>query len=210
VLKYKLKFKDIKLEDFKVYLFALFKAILPKKKIKNIDDLTSFIQKKSAWVSQVTLYNYLKTRMGTKWVLHFDDEIFLSSINKAKWNIYSVALQDLTFYSLSYLIVFQNYQEINVDVKADEIYDEILSNEFKNGMPEEIILSGKKIFNERLKKIDWNIYYKSWPFNESALALYEWAPIAEELKTLDRKIVLNSMILKWDNVKDEFAKLISI
>ena len=210
MLKYKLKFKDIKLEDFKVYLFALFKAILPKKKIKNIDDLTSFIQKKSAWVSQVTLYNYLKTRMGTKWVLHFDDEIFLSSINKAKWNIYSVALQDLTFYSLSYLIVFQNYQEINVEVKADEIYDEILSNEFKNGMPEEIIMSGKKIFNERLKKIDWNIYYKSWPFNESALALYEWAPIAEELKTLDRKIVLNSMILKWDNVKDEFAKLISI
>ena len=210
MLKYKLKFKDIKLEDFKVYLFALFKAILPKKKIKNIDDLTSFIQKKSAWVSQVTLYNYLKTRMGTKWVLHFDDEIFLASINKAKWNIYSVALQDLTFYSLSYLIVFQNYQEINVDVKADEIYDEILSNEFKNGMPEEIIMSGKKIFNERLKKIDWNIYYKSWPFNESALALYEWAPIAEELKTLDRKIVLNSMILKWDNVKDEFAKLISI
>ena len=210
MLKYKLKFKDIKLEDFKVYIFALFKSILPKKKIKNIEDLKSFIQKKSAWVSQVTLYNYLKTRMGTKWVLHFDDEIFLSSINKAKWNIYSVALQDLTFYSLSYLIVFQNYQEINVDVKADEIYDEILSNEFKNGMPEEIILSGKKIFNERLKKIDWNIYYKSWPFNESALTLYEWAPIAEELKSLDRKIVLNSMILKWDNIKNEFAKLIKV
>ena len=37
--------------------------------------------------------------MGTKWVLHFDDEKFLSSINKAKWNIYSVALQDLTFYT---------------------------------------------------------------------------------------------------------------
>ena len=52
--------------------------------------------------------------------------------------------------------------------------------------------------------------YKSWPFNESALALYDWAPIAEELKTLDRKIVLNSMILKWDNIKDEFAKLIKV
>ena len=63
MLKYKLKFKDVKLEDFKVYLFALFKSILPKKKIKNIEDLKLFIQKKSAWVSQVTLYNYLKTRM---------------------------------------------------------------------------------------------------------------------------------------------------
>ena len=207
MLKYKLKFKDIKLEDFKVYLFALFKAILPKKKIKNIEDLKSFVQKKSAWVSQVTLYNYLKTRMGTKWVLHFDDEIFLSSINKAKWNIYSVALQDLTFYSLSYLNVFFNYKITN---KVNEIYEEILNKESKNGMPEEVILSAKKKFEERLKKIDWKTYYKSLPFNNSALALYEWAPIAEELKVLDRKIVLNSMILKWDNIKDEFKKLISI
>jgi hypothetical protein len=207
VLKYKLKIKDIKLEDFRVYLFALFKGILPKKKIKNIEDLTLFIQTKSAWVSQVTLYNYLKTRMGTKWVLHFDDEIFLASINKAKWNIYSIALQDLTFYSLSYLSVFHNYQDMD---KANHIYDEILTKETKNGMPEEIIFQAKEKFKERLEKIDWNTYYKSWPFNESALTLYKWAPVAEELKTLDRKIVLNSMILKWDNIKDEFQKLISI
>ena len=206
MLKYKLKIKDVKLEDFSVYLFALFKGILPKKKIKNIEDLKSFIQKKSAWISQVTLYNYLKTRMGTKWVLHFDDEIFLASINKAKWNIYSIALQDLTFYSLSYLNVFCNYQGID---KANDIYDEILNKEIKNGMPEEVILRAKEKFRKRLIKIDWGVYYKSWPFNESALALYQWAPVAEELKTLDRKIVLNSMILKWDNIKDEFTKLIS-
>ena len=207
MLKYKLKIKDIKLEDFRVYLFALFKGILPKKKIKNIKDLTIFIQTKSAWVSQVTLYNYLKTRMGTKWVLHFDDEIFLASINKAKWNIYAISLQDLTFYSLSYLNVFHNYRDMD---KANEIYDEVLTKETKNGMPEEIIVLAKEKFIERLKKIDWSTYYKSWPFNESALTLYKWAPVAEELKTLDRKIVLNSMILKWDNIKDEFAKLIKI
>ena len=207
MLKYKLKLKDVKLEDFKVYLFALFKGILPKKKIKNIDDLKSFIQKKSAWVSQVTLYNYLKTRMGTKWVLHFDDEKFLASINQAKWNIYSVALQDLTFYSLSYLSVFYDYKKTD---NATNIYEEILNQELANGMPEEVVVSAKKKFTERLDKINWNDYYKSWPFNESALALYEWAPIAEELKALDRKIVLNSMILKWDNIKDEFSKLIKI
>jgi len=207
LLKYKLKIKDIKLEDFRVYLFALFKGILPKKKIKNIEDLKIFIQTKSAWISQVTLYNYLKTRMGMKWVLHFDDEVFVSSINKAKWNIYAIALQDLTFYSLSYLNVFFNYKDMS---KANEIYDEILIKEKKNGMPEEIISQAKEKFTERLEKIDWNTYYKSWPFNESALTLYKWAPVAEELKTLDRKIVLNSMILKWDNIKDEFTKLIKI
>ena len=204
-LKYRLKLKDIKLEDIKVYIFALFKAIIPKKKIKNIDDLRSFIQKKSAWVSQVTLFNYLKTRMGLKYVTLFDDEKFLSSINKAKWNIYSIALQDLIFYTLSYLNVFHNYQET---IKAKDIYEEILHNEMQNGMPQEVISIGKEKFNERLQKVNWKNYYNSWPFNESALALYEWAPIADELKTLDRKIVLNSTILKWDNIKDEFQKLI--
>ena len=205
MLKYKLNLKDIKLEDFRVYLLALFKGVLPKKKIKNNQDLKSFIQKKSAWVSQVTLYNYLKTRMGTKWVLHFDDEKFLESINKAKWNIYSIALQDLTFYSLSYLSVFYNYQETG---SAKDIYEKILDEEIRNNMPKEIILLAKEKFIKRLEKIDWNTYYKSWPFNESALALYDWAPIAEELKTLDRKIVLNSMILKWDIIKKEFEHLI--
>ena len=204
-LKYRFNLKDIKLEDFKIYLFSLFKAFLPKKKIKNLDDLESFIQKKSAWVSQVTLYSYLKTRMGTKYVLHFDNEELLGSINKAKWNIYSIALQDLIFFSFSYLNVFFNYQEVT---NAKKIYENILDTEISNGMPVSIIEKGKKTFEERLEKINWKTHYNSLPFNDSALSLYEWAPIADELKTLDRKIVLNSMILKWDNIQKEFIKLI--
>ena len=206
-LKYRFNLKDIKLEDFRLYLFSLFKAFIPKKKIKNIDDLESFIQQKSAWISQVTLYSYLKTRMGTKYVLHFDDEIFLTSINKAKWNIYAISLQDLIFYTLSYLNVFYNFEDMD---HAKRIYEKILNEELKNKMPEDIIEIGKEIFNKRLQKIEWKNYYKSLPFNESALALYEWAPVAKELKTLDRKIVLNSMILKWENIEKELIKLIDI
>ena len=57
--KYKLSWKDLSFKDFKVYLFALLKAFIPKKKIKNLDDLENFIQTKSAWVTQVTLYSCL-------------------------------------------------------------------------------------------------------------------------------------------------------
>jgi len=205
VLKYKLKLKDVKLSDFKIYLFALFKAIIPKKKIKNISELTDFIKKKSAWVSQVTLYSYLKTRMGTRYVLMFDDDTFMTSVNKAKWNIYCISLQDLTLYTISYLKVFFNFQDV---YKAEDIYETILNEELKNGMPEEIVSKGKEKFKNRVQKINWQTYYNSLPFNESALALYEWSPVAEELKTLDRKIVLNSMILKWDNIRKEFKDLI--
>ena len=35
--KYKLTWKDLSLNDFKIYLFALFKAFLPKKKLSNLE-----------------------------------------------------------------------------------------------------------------------------------------------------------------------------
>jgi len=203
--KYKLTWKDLTLKDFKIYLFALFKAFIPKKKIKNLDEIEHFIQTKSAWVTQVTLYGYLKTRMGTRYVLHFENDEFMKSVNLAKWNIYSVALQDLTFFIFSYLKVNFNYQNLN---QAKEIFLKILDDETTNKMPIEIIDEAKKNFNERIQNINWDIFYKDLPFNPSALSLYKWAPIAEELKRLDRKIVLNSMILKWDIVKKEFEELV--
>ena len=89
-----------------------------------------------------------------------------------------------------------------------EIFLKILDDETSNKMPLDIIEEAKKSFNERFQNLDWEIYYKDLPFNPSALSLYKWAPIAEELKSLDRKIVLNSMILKWDIVKQEFERLI--
>ena len=199
--KYKLSWKDLTWNDFKIYLFALFKAFIPKKKIKNLDDLEIFIQTKSAWVSQVTLYSYLKTRMGTRYVLHFDNDEFMKSVNQAKWNIYAVALQDLSFFVFSYLKVNSNFMEIN---KAKETFNNILDDEINNNMPLEIIKEAKKNFEKRFLTIDWNKYYCDLPFNPSALSLYKWAPIAEELKTLDRKIVLNSVILKWDIIQKEF------
>ena len=201
--KQKFTWKDLKLSDFKVYLFALFKAFIPKKKLNNLDDFEEFIQTKSAWVAQVTLYSYLKTRMGTRYVLHFDNDEFMTSVNLAKWNIYAVALQDLTFYVFSFLKIKFNYQNLE---KAKETFLNILDDEVSNKMPLDIIEETKRTFDERLSKINWDNQINDYPFNQSALALFKWAPIADELKNLDRQIVLNSVILKWDIIKKELGE----
>ena len=146
--KYKLTWKDLSLNDFKIYLFALFKAFLPKKKLSNLDELENFIQSKSAWVTQVTLYGYLKTRMGTRYVLHFENDKFVGSVNLAKWNVYAVALQDLTFFVFSYLKANFNYQDIS---KAKEIFFKILDDETTNNMPLDIIELAKKILKKDYK-----------------------------------------------------------
>ena len=201
--KYKLTWKDLTWNDFKIYLFALFRAFVPKKKISNVDELEEFIQTKSAWVTQVTLYGYLKTRMGTRYVLHFENDKFMESVNLAKWNMYAVALQDLTFFTFSNLKANFNYQGMK---NAQEIFFKILDDEISNKMPMDVIEEAKRSFNERLESINWNTYHNNLPFNPSALSLFKWAPIADELKKLDRKIVLNSVILKWDVVKKEFKE----
>jgi hypothetical protein len=201
--KFKLTWKDLSWSDFKVYVFALFKAFIPKKKISKLEEIEDFIQSKSAWVTQVTLYGYLKTRMGTRYVLHFENDEFMKSVNLAKWNIYAKSLQDLTFFSFSYLKTNLNYQGLE---NAKEVFSKILDSESANKMPLDIIEGARNNFDERLQKINWDNYCNDLPFNSSALSLYKWAPIADELKKLDRKIVLNSVILKWDIIKKEFSE----
>ena len=44
-LKYKFNLKDIKLEDFKIYLFSLLKAFIPKKKSKILKILQNLSKK---------------------------------------------------------------------------------------------------------------------------------------------------------------------
>jgi hypothetical protein len=185
------------------YLFPVEKVTSYFKSIKSKEDLQKFIQQRSAHVTQNTLYGYLKTRMGHKFTVMVQDDIFSKSINIAKWNIYMVAIADCTFYTFSYLINEKNLKEND----CKEIYLDIIKKEKTNGLNDEIYHKAKQEFLNRYEKIDFNKYYLENPFKESCLALYNWAPIADELKTLDKEIVLNSMILKWNLKIDEFKNL---
>jgi hypothetical protein len=77
----------------------------------------------------------------------------------------------------------------------------------KNGLSHEIFEKAKSDFLKRYEKINFKNYYSQNPFQESCFALYYWSPVVEELKSLDKEIVLNSMKLKWNLVDDEFKKL---
>ncbi len=185
------------------YLFPVEKVTSYFKSIKSKKDLQKFIQQRSAHVTQTTLYGYLKTRIGVKFTAMVEDDVFSKSINIAKWNIYMTAIADCSLYVFSYLIAEKNLKEND----CKEIYLDIIENEKENGLTDEIYQRAKQEFLNRYDKINFNKYYLENPFKESCLALYNWAPIADELKTLDKEIVLNSMRLKWNLKIEEFKKL---
>jgi hypothetical protein len=191
------------LKDMGDYVFPIKKITNKFRSINSKQDLKSFIQERSAHVTQTTLYGYIKTRIGTRYAMMFEDEVFSKSINIAKWNIYMAAISDCTIYVFSYLIDKKNLKEND----ALEVFMEIIEGEKNNGLDEKLFEDTKMEFSQRLKEINWNNYHQDKPFKNSGLALYKWAPIADNLKVLDKEIVLNSIKLKWNLVENEFQIL---
>ena len=185
------------------YLFPIKKFTNKFQNINSKEDLRNFIQERSAHVTQTTLYGYIKTRIGSRYAMMFEDDVFLKSINIAKWNIYMAALTDCTFYVFSYLIDKKNLKQND----ALEIFMQIIEEEKSNGLEDKIFENAKLEFNKRLKEIDWKKYHQDNPFKDSGFSLLKWSPIAENLKVLDKEIVLNSIKLKWNLVENEFKDL---
>ena len=194
----------LNLKDFEKYLFPIKRIFSKYRQIKTVDQVKTFIQEQSAQVTQMTLYGYLKTRMGAKHVIMFEDKDFLRSINIAKWQIYGISLIDCTFFCFSFLYKEKNFLKTD---QANQIFFEILNTEKAGGMDIEAYDNSTKEFNLRFPEVNWDTYYTNNPFQKSSRALYDWAPVADELKKLDKQIVLNSMILKWNNIQKDFKKL---
>ena len=191
------------LKSMREYIFPIKKIISKFGSIKTKDDLQSFVQERAAHVTQTTLYGYLKTRIGTRFRLMIEDEKYSESVNIAKWNIYITALSDLTLYVFSYLTNQKNLKQND----AKEVFINIINKELKNGLDEKLYDKAKKEFTLRLETTDWNKFYLENPFQSSGLALYNWSPIADNLKVLDKEIVLNSIMLKWNLVENDFKDL---
>ncbi len=190
-------------KDIRNYLIPIKKIKSKFQKLDSLNQIEVFIQERSAHVTQTTLYGYIKTRIGSKYAIMFEDKKFLDSINIAKWNIYMSALTDCTFYVFSYLIDKKNIKQNN----AEKIFLSILKKEKENGLEEKLYEKTKNEFNKKMININWNLYHQDQPFKDSGKALYEWSPIADELKILDKEIVLNSIKLKWNLVELEFKQL---
>jgi len=201
----KLNLKNITniLQDVRNYVFPIKKITNKFKNINSKEDLKNFIQERSAHVTQTTLYGYIKTRIGSRYAMMFEDEVFLKSINLAKWNIYMAALTDCTFYVFSYLIDKKNLKQND----ALEIFIQIIENEKSNGLEDKLFEKTKLEFNEKLKEVDWKKYHQDNPFKNSGLSLLKWSPIADNLKVFDKEIVLNSIKLKWNLVENDFKDL---
>lgn len=174
--------------------------------IDSVESVAEFVSTRASFVAQKTLYGYLKTRMGTRYPSLFEDDVFVRSIDIAKFEIFAACLSDLSIFASAR----------SLPRACDATLQCALARKFFQGgigdnadMAPEEFSAAKAIsrFEERLAGTDWGgPAGERGNFTESPKALFDWAPIAPQLKQQDADIVRNSINFAWSEVRQTFER----
>jgi hypothetical protein len=175
-----------------------------------VDDparLRRFLDTRASYIAQTSLYGYLRTRAGMRYPELFDDDIFVESINIAKWHMWLACLSDLSLYAGGLLLSRRPGREEEVKALLRTLLAEILA---VTAIPQEAGAEFEAHASEVLARLEAcalaQVSDDEACFTESPAALVHWAPIIDELKELDAEIVRNSVRFHWQEVRRELRR----
>lgn len=180
-----------------------------RKPIDSVESLVEFLQTRSAYVAQTSLYGYLKARMGIQYPEIFQNDVFSVSINIAKWRTYAACQSDLTVFAAALVA-----KEVGAD---RDVVAALARACFEQGIRSTLADSGFDVdageaiarFDARIGTVHWtNAVIGENAFTESPAELFASAPIADELKVHDELIVTNSIRFRWRDVREQLRRRI--
>lgn len=169
--------------------------------------LAGFLQSRASYVAQHTLFGYMKTRAGMKFPLLFEDAAMLQSMNIAKWRVYLACLSDLAVYSGVLLRLHAGAPGERVRAVVTAAVEQALA---ENGAPDDAgdgFAEAAREVRLRIARVDFDaLGDDESAFSESPRALVDWAPVVDELKSLDAEIIRNSVRFRWHEIRRELRK----
>ena len=171
--------------------------------------LYDFIDSRAAFVSQVTLYTYVKARAGTQYPKLFQDADFLTSLRIARWHIYGAAICDLGLFAIAQLKRDGGLNDKAAQNLAIEMLDGILLDYNQDDIDPQVFAAMGDSGKQRAAFANWDVIADGpAAFQSSSDAVFRWAPIADALKNDDEEIVRNSIHLRWIGVRRDLKELI--
>ena len=177
--------------------------------VETRQQLYDFIDTRAAYVSQVTLYTYVKARAGTQYPKLFQNTDFLTSLRIARWHIYGAAICDLSLFAVAQLKRSGGLDDKKASELVAEMLDGILLDYQQDDIDPELFTAMGDKGKQRAAFANWNLIADgAAAFQSSSDAVFRWAPIADELKNDDEEIVRNSIHLRWIGVRRDLKALI--
>lgn len=178
------------------------------KPVTTVAELVGYVDTRAKFVAQTSLYSYIKTRVGTRYVSLMEDDTFVHSVNIAKWEIYLACLRDFAIYAAA-CVGGTVAREDELRALAIHLVDAALETEEVPAERPQGFADARDAHSAHVKSLDWRADRATEAaFQASQAALVEWAPIADELKMHDVEIVKTSMRGKWKKVREQFARLL--
>lgn len=173
--------------------------------ISTVDALSDFVQTRSAFVAQTSLFGYLKQRMGTSYMRYFEDEKFSVGIRQAQIRVYCACAADLTTFATALTAQRGNLDDAEIQQLAMHCYAYAMSN---SGVDMgEVSDEAYARFRSRAERTLWpQAAIGESAFYESLTELIEAAPVIDEFKRLDEEIVQNSIRFRWREIREQFRK----
>ena len=196
---------------FNEKLRSIFRTLgfLGQPALESHSQLVEYISKNAAYVSQVTLYTYVKARAGTQYPKLFTNEDFLTSLRIARWHIFGAAVADMALFSAAQFHASGALDQKQTEAFAGGIMEEILTDFEQDDIEPAAFIEMLATARRRAAFASWNdIADGPTAFQASSDAVFEWAPIADALKNLDEEILRNSIHLRWIGVRRDTKALL--
>jgi hypothetical protein len=187
-----------------------FGSLIRRRRAQPVNDrasLRQFLETRASYITQTSLYGYLRTRAGMIYPQLFDNDEFVRSVNIAKWHIWLACLSDLSIY-VGGLLAAQSPTRGSAAAKLlQETVAAILGDTATPADADAEFPAHAERVRARLVSCDLTgVADDETPFRESPSALIRWAPIVENLKELDDEIVRNSVRFRWQEVRRDLRR----
>ena len=186
-------------------------GLAPRPALDSLPALIDFTEKQSAYVSQVTLFGYIKTRAGTSWPKLFEDDTYLVSLRTARSHFFAACVSDLSLFFAARMFAGARLSAQDAAVLAVYIAESVLLNHHQEDIEPSAFDDMVETTRSRAGVMAWEqAATTATAFELSADTFMRWAPVTDEFKALDEEIMRNSLHLRWIGIRRDVKETLNI
>ena len=183
----------------------------PRPVLNSLTGLTDFTARQAAYVSQVTLFGYIKTRAGTSWPKLFEDDTYLVSLRTARSHFFAACVADLALFFAARMFIGARLSALQAEKLAIYLAEAVLLHHHDEDIDPTAFDAVIGRTRQRAAVMAWEEAATSaLAFVSSADAFMRWAPVTDEFKALDEEIMRNSLHLRWIGIRRDVKETLNV
>ena len=186
-------------------------GLTPRPALNSLPVIIDFTKRQAAYVSQVTLFGYIKTRAGTSWPTLFEDDTYLISLRTARSHFFAACVSDLALFFAARLYSGARLSAAQSEALAVYIAEQVLLNHEQQDIDPSAFVDIVHRTRQRASVMAWeDAATTPIAFASSAEAFMKWAPVTDEFKALDEEIMRNSLHLRWIGIRRDVKETLQV